>query len=140
MPIHDTQRWKCDSNKIYEILITRHVFHSMDSAKFKEIVKKTTSKCGLFAKTIDLYCVTNSFGRNDYKTVQIMGKQLIIPFIKTILDELDKGSILKNSHDFELLQTIISNSAITHPVNNEYFIKLMRKNKIDVTLKGSIAS
>ncbi|KAK8835828.1 hypothetical protein M9Y10_040376 [Tritrichomonas musculus] len=138
--IHDTSLWKCDLITKYEVVITHHVFHSMPVTKFKEIIQNVSDKFGLFANKISEYHRLDSFGQLGYLTVQIMGKQLVIPFIKTILDELDKGANLKSSHEFELPQTIISNIEISHPANIEYFIKLMRKNKIDVSLEGSVVS
>ncbi|KAK8867088.1 hypothetical protein M9Y10_010057 [Tritrichomonas musculus] len=138
--IHDNSFWKCDLINQYDITIIHHVFHSMPSSKFIEIVKKVSNNFGPFILKVGQYFALESFGQLGSINVQLIGKPLVIPFIKSVLEELDKGANHKSSHEFELPNTIISNNAISHPANIEYFIKLMRKNKIDVTLEGSIVS
>lgn len=130
--------WKYEFIHHYEITITHHFFHSMPSDQFKEIIKRVADTFGAFIKDIGNYCPIKSFGREGSIKVEMIGKKLIPPFIKTVLNELEKGVNSKSSPEFELSNTIISTCAITHPANKEYFIKLMRKNKIDVTLEGSM--
>lgn len=137
--IEDNKKWKCDLIDEYKITITHHLFHSLSSEKFTDIVNDVSEKFGIFITKIGNYnSLDESFGHFGFIDVNIIGKEFVIPFIRTILNELEKGANLENIPMYQLPNTIISNNAISHLANKEYFIRLMRRNKIDVTLDGSI--
>lgn len=137
--VKDTEKWKCDLINEYNITINHHLFHSLSPDEFIMIVKNVSAKFGIFVTNISHYNrLDESFGNFGYMDVSIIGKEIVIPFIKSVLDELEKGANLENIPKYQLPNTIISNIAISHPANKEYFIKLMRSHKIDVTLDGPV--
>ncbi|KAK8839092.1 hypothetical protein M9Y10_032563 [Tritrichomonas musculus] len=135
--VNDTKTWKCDLINEYNITIAHHLFHSLSIDEFNMIVKNVSEKFGIFVTKIGPYnALDESFGLFGNIEVTVIGKELVIPFIKSVLDALEKGANLANTPKYQIPNTIISNIAISYPANSDYFIKLMRHNKIDVTLDG----
>ena len=71
------------------------------------IVKNVSEKFGIFLTKIGPYnALDESFGLFGNIKVTVIGKELVIPFIKSVLDALEKGANLANTPKYQIPNTI----------------------------------